>query len=249
LHKFPKLIHSANVRNIPLQSNGIFCREVWRFEPGYGQKRFLIVFSYQKISSGKDETMSERTKKYLESRRELLVWLEAMWQDPKVQCYNDAEMPTDDFPSVFLNGPTSRGQILEFNHRYLSVKFLRGAGFKDWIYVPEPRGQEDPGDFTEKAYIHNWESSRRLTATCNSFWIPRDSGELLGLNTNFEWGCSTAQAMFDQQFQKDGRSVVVGWPEYAERMGLPKHYSEEARLPIFGDQKEMCDYIAKIMQK
>lgn len=189
--------------------------------------------------------MSERTRKYLESRREQLVWLEAMWLDPKVQCYNDAEMPMNAFPSVFLNGPTSRRQILEFNHRCLTVRFLRGAGFTGWIYVPEPRGQEDPGDFTEKAYIHRWESTRRLTTTCNSIWVPRDSGELLGLNTNFEWGFNVAQMMYGQT----GQSMVVGWPEDAERMGLPRHYSTEAGIPIFHDQKAMCEYIVQILQK
>jgi hypothetical protein len=172
-----------------------------------------------------------------------------MWLDPKVQCYNDAVIPKDHFPSVFLNGPTSRRQILEFNHRCLTVRFLRGAGFTGWIYVPEPRGQEDPGDFTEKAYIHKWESSRRFTATCNSFWVPRDSGELLGLNTNFEWGFNTAQAMYDRSLHDNGKYVVAGWPEHAERMGLPKHYSEFAGIPIFSDQKSMCEHIAKILQK
>jgi len=189
--------------------------------------------------------MNNSMRRYLASRRVQLVLLEKMWLDPKVQCYNDAEMPTDAFPSVFLNGPTSRRQILEFNHRCLTVKFLREAGFKGWIYVPEPRGQEDTGDFTEKAYIHKWESSRRLTATCNSFWVPRDNGELLGLNTNFEWGFNTAQMIYGST----GQFMVVGWPEHAERMGLPKHYSTEAGIPIFGDQSSMCIHIAQILQK
>src|SRR3989344_527318 len=130
-----------------------------------------------------------RISQYLESRRERLQLLEAMWNDPKVQLYNDVELPPkDDAPSVFLNGPTSRHQILEFNHRCLSVKYLRDAGFNGWIYAPEPRGHEEPGDFTERGYIHEWESSRRFSASCNSFWIPRDSNELLGLNSNLELG-------------------------------------------------------------
>lgn len=192
---------------------------------------------------------TERVWEYLRSRQKQLKLLEDMWFDPKVQCYNDTDLPDDGLSSVFLNGPTSRRQILEFNHRCVSVMFLRQAGYKGWIYVPEPRGQEMPGDFTEKAYIHRWESLRRFSTTCNCFYVPRDDGELLGLNTNFEWGFNTAQAMYDQQFIEDGKSVVVGWPEYAERMGLPKHYSEKAQLPIFDDQKSMCEYIAKILKK
>lgn len=190
----------------------------------------------------------DRMTTYLEDRRFRLELLEAMWMDPRVQCYNDEKLPDDGLKSVFLNGPTSRRQILELNHRCVTVRLLREAGYEGWIHVPEPRGQEIRGDFTEKAYIHHWESSRRFNAACNCFWVPRDNGELLGLNTNFEWGFSAAQAMFDRQFQSGGKSVVVGWPEYAERMGLPAHYSQKADLPIFNDQKEMCEHIAKILK-
>jgi hypothetical protein len=163
-----------------------------------------------------------------------------MWLDPYVQCYNDATLPTDNSLSVFLNGPTSRRQILEFNHRCLSVQYLREAGFKGWIYVPEPRGEEDPGDFTEKEYIYHWESSRRFAATCNSFWVPRDSGEMLGLNTNFEWGLNVGQLLYGQTNQM----IFIGWPVGAERMGLPEHYSTKAHRRAYHDQKEMCQRIA-----
>jgi hypothetical protein len=162
-----------------------------------------------------------------------------MWQDPMVQCYDDTEIPSDDYPSVFLNGPTSRRQILEFNHRCLTVKFLREAGFRGRIYVPEPRGREKPGDFTEKAYIHHWESSRRHIATCNAYWVPRDNGELLGLNTNLELGIDIGMVLSGA-----GRMVVAGWPQDAARMGLPAHYLGRAEIPLFNDQKVMCEYIA-----
>lgn len=186
---------------------------------------------------------------YIESQQEYLVNLEAMWKDPMVQLYNDEKLPPEDgLPSVFLNGPTSRRQIPELNHRCLSVKYLREAGFTGWIFAPEPRGRGVAGDFTERGPIYEWESSRRFTATCNSFWVPRDKGELLGLNTNFEWGFNTAQVMFDPTFRENGKFMVVGWPEHAERMGLPKHYSEGANIPIFGNQRSMCKHIAMILK-
>lgn len=183
---------------------------------------------------------TDRILQYLVHRGERLALLEAMWLDPKVQCYNDTEMPETGSTSVFLNGPTSRRQILEFNHRCLSVNFLRKAGYTGWIFVPEPRGQEEQGDFTEKGRIHEWESSRRDSASCNSFWIPRDSGEMLALNTNLELGINVGQMLYDNATQL----TVVGWPPDAERMGLPNHYCNRAEIPIFHDQNEMCRYIA-----
>lgn len=210
-------------------------------------KYYLIspVVSFCHMFLWRPKMNKPRIAEYITRHLEHLNLLEAMWNDPKVQLYNDVELPTDGLPSVFLNGPTSRRQILEFNHRCQSVKYLRDAGFTGWIFVPEPRGQEEPGDFTEQGFIHEWESSRRLYASCNSFWVPRDDGEMLGLNTNFEWGYNTAQMIYGST----GQFMVVGWPEYAKRMGLPRHYTNRAKAPIFSSQQSMCEHIAQILQK
>ncbi len=184
---------------------------------------------------------TERIQRYLKSRQERLSLLEAMWTDPKVQLYNDAELPPKDgLPSVFLNGPTSRHQILECNHRCLSVKYLRDYGFKGWIFAPEPRGIEEEDDFTEREYIHEWESSRRFSASCNSFWIPRDANELLGLNSNLELGIDIGKVLSGKKRQK----LYVGWPDEAMRMGLPSHYRQLAGLPLYRSQGVMCAQIA-----
>ncbi len=182
-----------------------------------------------------------RVLHYLQARQERLVLLEAMWKDPKVQLYHDVALPTSDgTPSVFLNGPTSRRQILEFNHRCLSVKYLRDAGFTGWIYAPEPRGQEAPGDFTERGHIHEWESSRRSSASCNSFWIPRDGNELLGLNSNLELGIDLGKLLAGMYNQK----LFIGWPDDALRMGLPDHYRKLAGQVLYRNQQAMCTEIA-----
>jgi hypothetical protein len=188
---------------------------------------------------------ASRISQYLQSRKERLVLLEAMWNDPKVQLYNDAELPPEDSsPSVFLNGPTSHHQILELNHRCLSVKYLRDAGFAGWIFAPEPRGQEEADDFTERGYIHEWESSRRARASCNSFWIPRDGNEMLGLNTNLELGIELGKVTAGMQGQK----VFVGWPDDALRMGLPSHYRQLAGLILYRNQRVMCEQIALLVK-
>lgn len=188
--------------------------------------------------------MTDRIEQYLTSRREQLAWLEAMWLDPKVQCYNDAELPPDGSRSIFLNGPTSRRQILELNHRCRSVKYLRSAGYTEWIYVPELRGQEETYDFTEKDYVYNWESGRRLPATINSFWFPRDNNELLGLNSNLEFGIDIGRIISNMK----GSKVFAGWPPDAQRMGLPNHYRELTMIPFFSDLKLMCEAMAAVLK-
>ncbi len=171
----------------------------------------------------------ERISRYLERHARKLALIEAMWRDPLVQLYNDPELPDpgtlQTYGSVFLAGPTSRRQILEYNWRSEAVHFLRAAGFLGAIYVPEPRGEEDDGDFTEKAYIHQWESTRLRDAYKLAFWVPRQGTEMLGLNTNFEWGFATAEFLFRRENKR--RWLFIGWPDEAERMGLPNHYAVE----------------------
>jgi hypothetical protein len=166
-------------------------------------------------------------REYIDRHTRQLELLEAMWADPLVQCYNDNAKPSvggeRKLGSVFLAGPTSRHQILECGWRGQAVAYLREAGFKGYIYVPEPRGQEVASDFTERGYIHNWESSRLLHATNAVFWIPRKADELLGLNTNFEFGIFVGK-MLSHSIHS---SIFFGWPPEAERMGLPNHYAVE----------------------
>jgi hypothetical protein len=172
----------------------------------------------------------EREMAVLDTQMSRLVLLEEMWSDPYVQCYNDKGLPGRDEledGSVFLAGPTSRHQTLEYNWRCEAVAYLREAGFKGFIYVPEPRGLEKKdADFTDREYIHYWESYRlfgpgmKTGATLKVVWIPRDADELLGLNTNLEFGIILGKVSADEEM-----SIFVGWPDLAERMGLPAHYS------------------------
>lgn len=173
---------------------------------------------------------SARVREYLSQHRAKLKLLEKMWADSRVQCYDDKEMPDQDeirdLGSAFLAGPTSWLQILEFNWRCKAVELLREAGFEGWIYVPESRGLKKEGDFPDRAYIHYWESDRlfgpymKFGTTKKIVWIPRNSGELLGLNTNLELGLMLGMIAAGRE-----TSLFVGWPVDAARMGLPDHYS------------------------
>jgi hypothetical protein len=168
-----------------------------------------------------------------------------MWHDERVQFYNDKDLPPSDIlqdvGSIFLAGPTSRHQLIEYNWRSSAVYLLRKADFQGFIFVPEPRGEEVAGDFTERDFIHRWESSRLLSSSRVLFWIPRKEDELLGLNTNLELGIFIGRALLS----RNSSSVFIGWPDGAERMGLPEHYAIElAGFERYKTLEELCLAVA-----
>ena len=184
--------------------------------------------------------------RFVEAHDLQLQLIQEMWADSYVQCYEDADLPLErslrKLGSIFLFGPTSRNYLLMSNWRCSAVRFLRTAGFKGWIFVPELRGYGNHDDFTDKDYIHNWESERGFIAKKKAFWIPRDSNELQGLNTNLELGVMLGMLIANEL--KPG-SVFVGWPDDAQRMGLPNHYATaRANLHRFKSLEAMCGAIA-----
>lgn len=184
-----------------------------------------------------------RIATYLRQHREQLELLEQMWSDPRVQCYDDNEMPSSEElrdGSVFLVGPTSRNQILEYNWRCQAVAHLREAEFKGFIYVPEPRGQEEKSDFiSDLNYIHRWGSDRLFGHNARGnlivAWIPRDAHELLGLNTQLEFGIALAKIC-----DKRRHSLFLGYPPGAQRMGLLRHYADLAGQKTYYSLESLC---------
>lgn len=177
--------------------------------------------------------------------------VEAMWRDPFVQMYQDKDIPDDGRDMMFLEGPTSRAQHINNNYRSQQVEWLREAGYDGWIFVPETRGLRafyekvgDLHDFTEKDYIHLWESSRIKRSRIISVWLPRDSGDQLGLNTNLELGIEIGKIM--AVGPQSNRHVFVGHPPNAERMGLPRHYIDSVELKPYSDLKTMCFAMAQV---
>jgi hypothetical protein len=185
----------------------------------------------------------DRRQAYLKAHQTQLADLKDMWEDPGVQLYNDPELPADmKEGSVFLAGPTSRHQLLEFQWRARMVALLRHFGFNGWIFCPEPRGLELAKDFTERGYIHKWESDRLLGANHAAFWMPRKADELLGLNSNLELGIFIGLRLAGQA---DDKRLFVGWPPEAERMGLPNHYKQMADILLYTGVEELCQAIVK----
>lgn len=111
-------------------------------------------------------------------------------------------------PSIFLAGPTVRGhqQHLQPSWRFEACDILKGIGFTGSVIIPEftditlaDKGNED--------WIVPWEFKGLCVADSILFWIPRTK-ELIGLNTNFEFGF-----WLRDPFQK----VVYGRPDNSYR--------------------------------
>lgn len=90
--------------------------------------------------------------------------------------------------SIFLAGPTVRGHQthLQPSWRFEACRILKNLGFTGSVIIPEfedvtkaDKGNED--------WIVPWEYKGLSNASCIIFWIPRTK-ELIGLNTNFEFG-------------------------------------------------------------
>jgi len=192
--------------------------------------------------------VTERQHKYLWRMGQIQNKLQVMWQDERVQFYDDKEMPGDkDVSSVYLAGPTSRNQILEYNWRCEAVKILREVGFTGWIYCPEPRGEEISGSIAGTSKAYKWESDRLLTATHVAFWIPRKGEELLGLNTNFELAFLLGGLTIKNNLNE--RNLFVGWPIGAERMALPRHYLNMSGMTHYSELQKLCEAVSSAPRK
>lgn len=92
--------------------------------------------------------------------------------------------------SIFLAGPTLRGEPYDKSWRKTACEFLEKMGFDGLVYVPEfPTGVMKP-DLTEQA---EWEREGLMNASVILFYIPRKLPELPGFTTNVEFGMYLAR--------------------------------------------------------
>ncbi len=181
--------------------------------------------------------------------------MQCMWEDPRVQMYQDAELPLNDpffksWGAVFLLGPTSRNQLIEFNWRKFVVAYLRWAGFSGWIYVPENRGgygKEWNAGLAGEFDAPEWETARWLhpgtRATIS--WIPRDEHELLGLNTNWEEGFQCGAVEHGAPHE----GIFIGWPDNAKRMKLPNHYLARMEKKGWSRERNFSNLLPTLCEK
>lgn len=113
-----------------------------------------------------------------------------------------------DKPSIFLAGPTVRGNQLHLiSWRFDAIEEFQRQGFKGDLIVPEftLKEESDKG----KEWVPLWEYNGLKKADCIMFWIPR-TRELIALTTNMEFGYWQA---------REPQKMIYGRPDDAYRMG------------------------------
>ena len=113
----------------------------------------------------------------------------------------------DGKPSIFLAGPTVRGHQthLQPSWRFEACKILREIGWSGNVIIPEFSDITQP-DKGNEDWIVPWEYNGLKNCDVILFWIPR-SKELIGLNTNFEFG----------YWLNSLKSIVYGRPDDSYR--------------------------------
>jgi nucleoside 2-deoxyribosyltransferase len=121
---------------------------------------------------------------------------------------SENEVRNFDGPSVFLAGPTVRGNQPHLTSwRFAAIDEFKKQGFDGALIIPEftSKTESDKG----KDWIPLWEFNGLKRADCIMFWIPR-TRELIGLTTNWEFG---------YWIGRDIGKVVYGRPDDAYRIG------------------------------
>jgi len=119
-------------------------------------------------------------------------------------------------PSVFLAGPTLRGEDQDKypDWRINAVQHFNRAGFDGALYVPSPMR----GDHAQQI---DWEVFHLENATTILFWIPRRLDILPGFTTNIEFG----------EWMRSGK-IVLGYPTDAKKMIYLIHRAKTYGIPL-----------------
>ena len=162
----------------------------------------------------------------------------AMWDDPLVYFYQNSELAEQGVPSIFLAGPSSRDDVLEFKWRAFAVHYLRTAGFQGVIYIPEPKENDWSFKETFQGRIVEWESKRLLLASIAFVWVPRHQIQLPGRVTNTELGFLSGMAYAAPERFKD--RLVFGSPREAWKVNSEIHWASLAGVQAVDDLRSMC---------
>jgi len=167
-----------------------------------------------------------------------------MWDDPLVYHYQELQDVPDDMSSVFLAGPSSREDVLEFKWRPRAVELLRLYRFTGVIVVPEPRENDWSFKETFPTEIVSWERKRLLLQVKKVvFWIPRHQTQLPGRVTNTELGFLAGMAYADPERYK--KRLVWGYPETAWKVKSEDHWVHDtADIKPWHHLEAMCKHVA-----
>lgn len=135
--------------------------------------------------------------------------------------------------SIFLAGPTLRGEPYDNSWRKYACKKLNELGFDGLVYIPEFETGNMKPDLTEQA---SWEREGLQNATIILFYIPRKFPDLPGFTTNVEFGMWLA---------KKPKSCELCIPKNAEKINYLKWLwnIELPGKPIYTDLDEALSAI------
>jgi ADP-ribose pyrophosphatase YjhB (NUDIX family) len=136
--------------------------------------------------------------------------------------YAQSPFPTSVVKTIFLAGPTDRGQR-PTEWRQQAIQILRDLAFDGHVFVPELEDGQWNGDRDAQ---FAWEHQALSRADAIVFWVPRDLRHLPGFTTNIEWGL----------WARSGK-VVLGSPEGSPKMDWPERYAREFQVPVVRDLK------------
>jgi len=128
----------------------------------------------------------------------------------RVHRYEESQTEINDIdrPSIFLAGPTVRGNQPHLTSwRFEAIEEFKRQGFKGDLIVPEftLKTESDKG----KVWVPLWEYNGLKKVDCILFWVPR-TRELIALTTNMEFGYWQG---------RDPKKMIYGRPDDAYRMG------------------------------
>jgi hypothetical protein len=164
-----------------------------------------------------------------------------MWDDPHVSFYQDLKFVPDETHSVFLVGPSSRHDVIQFKWRADTHHLLRKGGYPGHIYIPEPK--EDDWSFKETfpITIDTWERERILSCSIVLAWLCREQVQLPGRLTNFETGFLTGMAYAAPE--KFKQKFIVGAPPDAFKVKSELNWIRHADITPYNNLGEMCSEV------
>ncbi len=176
--------------------------------------------------------------------QEMLNLTCSMWDDPRVYHYQELQAVPDDVASVFLAGPSSRDDVLNFKWRPYAVHHLRKHDFTGIIVVPEPREDDWSFKYNFPMPIVRWEKERLLLQVKKAVvWLPRHQTQLPGRVTNTELGFLGGMAYADPKRFKD--RLIWGYPRDAWKVKSEHEWiAVTAGIEPFHDLEEMCRHVA-----
>jgi len=146
------------------------------------------------------------------------------------------QAPNDSAPesfskSIFLAGPTPRDSNTA-DWRPDAIQALEDVGYDGVVFNPNPGTKPDYDDQIA------WEQSMMNMADVILFWVPREMKKMPALTTNFEFG----------EWFRSGK-VVLGYPEYADKMEYLHHMADENGIPVAFTLENTVDNALELIGK